>query len=53
MVNIDDIVVVLSLFAHHIRYRDDLTNFLINNFNMESEDIAEYIKRMENDRKCA
>ena len=33
-------------------YRDDLTNFLINNFNMETGDIAEYINRMEKDRKC-
>ena len=43
----------MLVFVPHFRYRDDLTNFLINNFNMESEDIAEYIKRMENDRKCA
>jgi len=34
-------------------YRDDLSNFLINNFNMETADIAEYINRMEKDRKCA
>ena len=34
-------------------YRQDLTNFLINNFNMETRDITEYINRMEKDRKCA
>ena len=34
-------------------YRQDLTNFLINNFNMETRDITEYINRMEEDRKCA
>jgi len=28
-------------------YKDDLSNFLVNNFNMELSDIAEYIKKME------
>ena len=33
-------------------YKDDLSSFLVNNFNMELSEIAEYINKMENKRIC-